>query len=82
MNLLTPNEIYNKFVKSNINKKLHFFEDGNIYYKEARIVMICNKIYCQDLTIDNFLDNSISKNYPKKDYHRMYIGEIYKILIK
>ncbi|MBN2893607.1 MAG: flavin reductase [Bacteroidales bacterium] len=55
-------------------------DEQNIYYKEARVVMLCKKIYYQDLDPKNFLDASIQKNYPQNDYHRMYIGEIYKTL--
>ncbi len=33
-----------------------------------------------DLDPANFLDKSIDKNYPLKDYHRVYFGEIIKIL--
>jgi len=58
------------------------FEEGNVYYKEAKLVLLCNKIYFHDLAPENFIDPKISKNYPKKDYHRMYIGEIYKALVK
>jgi hypothetical protein len=47
-----------------------------VYFNEARLVYTCRKIYFQDITPDNFLDPSIDKNYPDKDYHRMYIGEI------
>lgn len=55
---------------------------GSIYFNEARLVIICKKIYFQDLNPNNFLENDIDKNYPQKDYHRMYIGEIIKCLIK
>jgi len=57
-------------------------ESGNIYFKEARQVIECRKIYYQDLQPGSFLDPVIESNYPKKDYHRMYIGRIEKILIK
>ncbi|MBN2662760.1 MAG: flavin reductase [Bacteroidales bacterium] len=57
-------------------------DDENIFYNEAEIVMLCKKIYYQDIDFQNFLDNSIHKNYPLQDYHRMYIGEIYKTLKK
>lgn len=57
-------------------------KDENIYYQEAHTVLLCKKIYFQDLESNNFLDNSIHKSYPQKDYHRMYIGEIYKVLVK
>lgn len=56
------------------------FEQGNVYYRQSEIVLLCRKIYFQDFNPVNFLDPKIQKNYPKKDYHRMYIGEIYKTL--
>ena len=55
---------------------------STVYFSEARLVFICRKIYFQDLIPDHFLDQSIQKNYPKKDYHRMYIGEIVSCLKK
>ena len=49
---------------------------GNVYFKEARMVLECRKIYFDDLDPKKFLAPGIEKNYPKKDYHRMYVGEI------
>ncbi|OPY70377.1 MAG: hypothetical protein A4E63_01711 [Syntrophorhabdus sp. PtaU1.Bin050] len=40
------------------------------------------KIYTQDIVLDNFLDPEMVKFYPKKDYHRMYVGEIRRCLSK
>jgi flavin reductase (DIM6/NTAB) family NADH-FMN oxidoreductase RutF len=57
-------------------------EDNTVYFEEARLVLVCRKLYYQDLNPENFLDPSIDKNYLKKDYHRMYIGKIIKCLIK
>ena len=54
----------------------------SVCFAEARLVMECRKIYYQDLDPENFLDASIAKNYPDRDYHRMYIGEIVSVLIK
>ena len=45
-------------------------------YTEAELVMECRKIYWQDMDAANFLDPAIEKNYPQKDYHRIYFGEI------
>ncbi len=48
-----------------------------ISFEQARLCIECRKIYVDDLKPDNFLLPEIdSKNYPKKDYHRIYIGEI------
>ncbi|HHV95417.1 MAG TPA: flavin reductase family protein [Clostridiaceae bacterium] len=55
---------------------------NTVYFNEARLVLLCKKIYFQDINPENFLDPVIGKNYPKKDYHRMYIGKVIKCLIK
>lgn len=50
------------------------------YFEEAELVLICRKLYYQDLNPVGFVDTSLQEFYEKKDYHRMYIGEIRKIL--
>jgi len=55
---------------------------GAVAFKEARLVVVCRKIYHQDITPKNFIDPRIEKNYPLKDYHRMYVGEVVKCLKK
>lgn len=55
-------------------------EKDIIYFKESKMVIACKKIYFQDINSKNFLSDDINKNYPKKDYHRMYVGEIIKVL--
>lgn len=56
------------------------FSHGSVYFAEARLVMVCKKIYYQDITPDRFLDSKIDEFYPLKDYHRMYVGEIISCL--
>jgi flavin reductase (DIM6/NTAB) family NADH-FMN oxidoreductase RutF len=51
-------------------------ELGNIYFKQSKLIIECKKLYFDDLKPENFIDKSIEKNYPKQDYHRLYIGEI------
>lgn len=52
-------------------------ENNSIGYKQARLCLECKKIYFEDLNPEKILDSDTdSKFYPKKDYHRMYIGEI------
>lgn len=57
-------------------------ETGAVYFAEARLVLECRKIYFQDLDPTHFLDSAIYKNYPGRDYHRMYLGEIVHCLAK
>ena len=52
------------------------FSHDAVYFAEARLVLVCKKIYYQDLMADHFLDPAINEFYPLKDYHRMYVGEI------
>jgi flavin reductase (DIM6/NTAB) family NADH-FMN oxidoreductase RutF len=51
-------------------------EAGSIFYEQSKLMLECRKLYFSDIIPEHFLVESINKNYPKKDYHRMYIGEI------
>jgi len=55
---------------------------GFVYFNEARLVLVCRKLYFQDIGPERFLDPSLEDLYPQKDYHRMYVGEIERCLIK
>ncbi|MCX8012887.1 MAG: flavin reductase [Rectinema sp.] len=48
-------------------------------FREAQIVFECRKMYWHDIDPAQFLDAAIEENYPKKDYHRAYFGEIVHI---
>ena len=57
------------------------FNEGFTYFAEAKLVLVCRKVYCAPLVEEGFLDNSIlDEHYPNRDLHEMYIGEIVKIL--
>jgi flavin reductase (DIM6/NTAB) family NADH-FMN oxidoreductase RutF len=45
-------------------------------FVEAELVIECRKTYWQDMDSAHFLDPAIAENYPQKDYHRIYFGEI------
>jgi flavin reductase (DIM6/NTAB) family NADH-FMN oxidoreductase RutF len=45
-------------------------------FAESELHVECRKMYSDDLDPARFLDDSIQHNYPLKDYHRMYFGEI------
>jgi len=55
---------------------------GSVYFKEAKLLIECRKIYFQDINNHHFLLPEIEKNYADRQYHRMYIGEITEILVK
>jgi flavin reductase (DIM6/NTAB) family NADH-FMN oxidoreductase RutF len=45
-------------------------------YGEAEPALECRKIYWDDIERGHFLDAGIEAKYPRKDYHRIYYGEI------
>ena len=45
-------------------------------FAEAELIIECRKIYHDVLHPENFLDATIDKNYPQKDYHSVYFGKI------
>ena len=58
-------------------------ETGAPYFDEARLVLVCKKIYTQNLDKSAFLDDAIkAKWYPNEDYHTMFYGKIEKALIR
>ena len=58
------------------------WDEAAPYYKQARLVFICRKLYKQDMTQDAFLDKSLLEKWYDNDLHRMFIGEIVKVLEK
>ncbi|MCH4017932.1 MAG: flavin reductase [Prevotella sp.] len=69
-----------KIAKAGLTK---IFADNSIYFAEAKMVFICKKVYASPLQKSGFISNeTIDKNYPKSDFHTMYVGKIEKILVK
>lgn len=57
--------------------------EESMAYAEAKLVLVCKKLYHDDINPENFHNAEIdSQNYPAKDYHRMYIGEIVSVYTK
>jgi flavin reductase (DIM6/NTAB) family NADH-FMN oxidoreductase RutF len=59
------------------------FEGDYTYFSQAKLVLVCRKLYRGTLQEDGFVDRSIlDEHYPNRDLHDMYIGEIVKVLVK
>ncbi len=57
-------------------------DDRTTWFKEASLVLVCRKLYQAPLLEEGFLDHSIvDDNYPRRDFHDMYIGEIVKVMV-
>ena len=48
-------------------------------FAEAELVIECQKIYWADFDLAHFVDPKIDRNYPTRDYHRSYFGQILAI---
>jgi len=48
-------------------------------FDEAELIVECRKVYFSDLVPKNFLAEYIPANYPTRNYHRIYIGEVLAI---
>lgn len=57
------------------------FSNDSVYFEEARMVIICQKQYIQQMTEDSFIDKEPMRWY-NNDLHFMIIGKIEKVLIK
>ena len=59
------------------------FGEGTTWFEEAKLVLVCRKLYSQELKEDGFADRAVlERNYPNRDLHTMYIGEIIKVLVQ
>ena len=60
---------------------LAYGEGDAPYFQEAQLVLVCKKLYFDDIEPSHFLTpDTDPKNYPNKDYHRMYIGQVMEVL--
>lgn len=53
------------------------------YFDEAQLVLVCRKLYKQDIDPAGFLDTGLHTHYGDgNDYHRVYVGEITQVLCR
>ena len=58
-----------------------FLEDTSAF-AEAKLVLVCRKLYRAPLLEEGFLDKAVLADcYPNRDLHDMYIGEICKVYV-
>ncbi len=58
------------------------YSHGTVYFEEARLVLICRKLYVSQIDPSKFLDKDILKWYDNNDYHVAYVAEITNTLVK
>ena len=59
------------------------YDEDSVYFKEAKLVLVCKKLYQSELQENGFLyQETIDVNYPQRDFHTMYVGKIVKVLVR
>lgn len=59
------------------------FLEETTAFAEASLVLVCRKLYRAPLVEEGFLDKSVLEdNYPNRDLHDIYVGEITKVFVK
>ena len=57
------------------------FDGESTWFAEARLVLVCKKLYQAPLVERGFIDPAlVEENYPQRDFHEVYIGEIVRAL--
>ena len=52
------------------------------YFSEAKMTLVCRKLYHAPLMESGFTDRTVMEdNYPERDFHDMYIGEIIQVFV-
>lgn len=68
--------------KVSATKLTPVFEEDWTYFQQAKLVLVCRKLYQSTLKAEGFIDKSIlTDHYPNNDLHEMYIGQIEKVLV-
>ena len=63
-----------------ITKLTPEFLEQSTSFKEAKITIVCKKIYFQDLDITKVPSYAVNRFYKTEPIHRMYIGEVIDII--
>ena len=59
------------------------YVDGTVAYEQATLVLVCRKLYADDIRPERFVDASCDEAcYPEHDYHTMYVAEVERALVR
>lgn len=58
------------------------FDGECTWFAEAKLVLVCRKLYRAPLVEEGFLDRAVlDESYPNRDLHDLYIGQILRVLV-
>lgn len=57
--------------------------ENAVTFSQAEMVLVCKKLYVQEMTEDSFVDKTLCDvNYKSGDFHVAYYGEVVKAFVK
>lgn len=56
--------------------------DNAVGFEQAEVNVVLKKLAYQNMKPEGFIDETIMNNYANNDFHRVYIGEIVKVVVK
>ena len=56
--------------------------NNTVGFEQSKVTVVMKKLAYQDMTPEGFIDQSIMGNYANNDFHRVYIGEIIKVIVE
>lgn len=56
--------------------------DGYTSFREASLILECSKLYTDFIEEENMLEPALMEYYKDRDFHKMYIAEITRGLVK
>ncbi len=54
--------------------------ENAIGFEQAKVNIVLKKLAYQDMKPEGFVDETIMANYANNDFHRVYVGEIVKVI--
>lgn len=69
--------------KVSVSELTPFFVNETVTFEEAELTIVCRKLSESVMDPATFIDKSIdANNYPNKDYHHVFVGEVEAVLSK
>lgn len=53
---------------------------GSVTFEQANVTIVCRKLFCQELSVENMAKEVADRFYSKDATHDMYIGEVVDII--
>lgn len=55
-----------------------YYLEGTTAFEQAKTVLVCKKLFAQEINEKSFIDKSLLSNYENGDFHIAFVGEIIK----